>query len=146
MKTIQLTRGYFALVDDEDFDRLCQWSWHANVGTYQVRAARMSMRQMVYMHHEILRIVGLGLEIDHTDGNPLNNQKYNLNVVTHQQNMLNTKRHKERKGYCWNMRVSMYSCYLDMPGMKRKYLGYTKTEEEAIIRVREARDACLRHN
>lgn len=142
MKHIRLTRGYSALVDDEDFDRLCQWNWHANVGV-QVRAARMSLRKMIYMHHEVLNIVGQGLEVDHGDGDPLNNQKSNLSIVTHQQNMLNTDRHKQRKGYCWNTRAGLYSCYLDMPYQRRKYLGYAKTEEEAIARVREARNAHL---
>ncbi len=29
MKTISLTRGLVAIVDDEDFEFLSQWKWHA---------------------------------------------------------------------------------------------------------------------
>lgn len=32
MKQIPLTQGQFALVDDEDYDWLMQWKWHAFQG------------------------------------------------------------------------------------------------------------------
>jgi hypothetical protein len=31
MKIIRLTNGYFALVDDEDFERVNQFKWHSAV-------------------------------------------------------------------------------------------------------------------
>jgi hypothetical protein len=31
MKTVQLTKGYVALVSDEDFERVNQFKWCANV-------------------------------------------------------------------------------------------------------------------
>ena len=30
MNKIPLTQGKFAIVDDEDYDHLMQWSWHIN--------------------------------------------------------------------------------------------------------------------
>jgi len=143
MKLITLTRGYQAQVSDEDYERINSMEWFACVGA-QIRAARMTQRQMVYMSHEVLEIMPWNLNgkvIDHWDRNPLNNQKNNLRLVTQMVNMQNTARSENRKGYCYNFNSKSYCCYLDRPGRKRIYLGYAKTEAEAIARVAEARDA-----
>lgn len=145
MKTIKLTKGYEALVSDEDYERINSMNWFACVGS-KVRAARMSKRKMIYMQHEVLKVVSseikaIGFEVDHKDGNTLNNQRDNLRLITHTENMQNTKRHIERVGFCFNRRANLWSVYLDRPNRARKYLGYTKTKEEAIIRIAEARDA-----
>lgn len=139
MACIQLTKGYVAIVDDEDFERINAHSWYAVVGS-QVRAARTVHRKMRYMHYEVLRLDPVaGIEIDHDDRDPLNYRKANLKVVTHTQNMQNTLKHKERVGVCFNRRAALWSCYLDEPNKKRKYLGYTKTREEGLIRVEAVR-------
>jgi hypothetical protein len=142
MPEIVLTRGHLATVDESDFKRINRFNWFACVSKWQIRAARMQMRQMVYMQHQVLDIMPWeldGKEIDHRDRNPLNNCRYNLLVTDHTGNMRNTLRHLERKGYCFNRRANLWSVYLDMPGETRRYLGYTKTEEEAVLRVQEAR-------
>lgn len=144
MKEITLTRGFIALVDDEDFERINKFNWFSTVNGTYVRASRMQMRKMIYMHHQVLGIMPWeldGREIDHDDRNPLNNQRHNLILTDHTGNMRNTLRHMNRKGYCFNYRANLWSVYLDMPGRNRKYLGYTKTEEEAIQRITEARRA-----
>lgn len=139
MPWIKLTQGYATLVDDEDYEMLSRVNWFANVGL-QVRAVRMVNRQMIYMHRQITG-AEVGQEVDHIDRNPLNNTRRNLRIVTHEENMQNTLRSLNKKGYCWNARARLYSVYLDRPGKSRKYLGYAKTEEEAIARLTEARDA-----
>jgi hypothetical protein len=58
--------------------------------------------------------------------------------------MRNTNRHKHRVGYCYNKRARLWSVYLDEPGQKRRYLGYTKTIEEAQERVDKERGYCTR--
>lgn len=40
VKTIQLTKGYEALVDDEDYDWLSQWKWTARPSRSTVYAYR----------------------------------------------------------------------------------------------------------
>ena len=144
MKTIRLTRGYRAIVDVKDFKRLSKRKWQANVGRFQIRAVRSEKRKLVFMHHIVLQITTkelkkLGLEVDHINRNSLDNRRRNLRLVTHWDNMLNSKRHLERVGYCYNKRAKLWCVYLDRPKKKRVYLGYCKTKGQAQKRIKEAR-------
>lgn len=97
MKEIKLTQGRVTLVDDEDYEYLNQFKWcaHKTPNTfYAVRNAYINGKQVtVRMHAEILGISGG----DHADGDGLNNQRCNLRICTHQQNMWNRQIHKITK-------------------------------------------------
>lgn len=94
MKEIPLTQGKIALVDDEDFERLSQWKWHARKTTQGMYAARTEGNQKIFMHNELI-FVDAGKEVDHKDGDGLNNQKGNLRPATHVQNTWNSKRRSD---------------------------------------------------
>ena len=76
-----------------------------------------------------------GLEIDHIDHNGMNNQKSNLRVVTHQENMKNCS----RKAYAsskvpyvsWHKRDKRWQIIKTING-KQKHLGNYRTEQEAM--------------
>lgn len=89
MKKIPLTKGYEALVDDDDYDFLMRYKWYASVGSStgtRVYARSRIKGKMVYMHKFIMNYP-IGKVIDHIDNNPLNNQKSNLEAVTPLENM-----------------------------------------------------------
>lgn len=88
MKKIPLTKGQFTLVDDEDYSYLNQWKWFCEFHMYAVRDYRGKRMKM----HRVIMDAPQGLEIDHIDGNGLNNQKQNLRIVTHAQNQKNMKK------------------------------------------------------
>jgi hypothetical protein len=95
MKEIQLTQGKVALVDDDLFEYLNQWKWCANNKNgkfYVVRNITVSKNKQnsIFMHRFIMK-PDKGMVIDHLDGNPLNNQKNNLRICTHAENMRNSK-------------------------------------------------------
>lgn len=99
MKEIPLTRGYVAMVDDEDYDWLMQWKWCAQrLPNGHVRAMRgikpQGVHKVLYMHREIMK-TPTGMEVDHIDHNGLNNQKSNLRNCSHRDNLHN---HKVRNG------------------------------------------------
>lgn len=84
--------------------------------------------------HRIISYTYLGLDlkntkqqVDHIDGNKLNNSIDNLRVVNHQQNHFNRT---TAKGYCWNKRNNKWKSYINLNG-KTIYLGYYDTESKA---------------
>jgi len=103
MRRLPLTKGKFALVDDEDYDRVSRHKWHAILDRGRWYAARMmrimpGKRIRQTMHRFILymptRIV------DHKDLNGLNNQKSNLRLCTYLENSRNrTKTNANSSGY-----------------------------------------------
>ena len=103
MKEIPLTKGLFALVDDEDFDRLNQWNWRAKKSRKTFYADRHFEKdgRRTYVHmHRLIVDAPLELEVDHKDGNGLNNQRYNLRICTQKQNRRNISVQKNnRLGY-----------------------------------------------
>jgi hypothetical protein len=93
MKIIKLTQGKEVFVDDEDFEGLSKYKWYAqkSKATYYVR--RSFINEQGYqinpsMHREITRCPD-EMQVDHIDGNGLNNCKSNLRIVTPRQNSQN---------------------------------------------------------
>lgn len=90
MKTIQLTQGKVAIIDDEDYEKVCTKKWYAHkrTGKYYAESGGINGRYMLHIF-----VMGLenGVLLDHKDGDSLNNQKENLRVCTRQQNSYNKK-------------------------------------------------------
>jgi hypothetical protein len=132
MALIKLTKGFETLIDDNDYERLNVFKWHAS-GVYHRPARRLrdNTRRMVLIYHQILDVWPWeleGKEIDHINRNPLDNRKENLRLVSHADNMRNSKRSIDRKGICFDRTQSKWKAYLDQP---RINIGTFETENEA---------------
>ena len=144
MREIRLTQGQVAIVDDEDYEFLSKFKWHAVKHSkdrtfYAVRNSKpdaAGKRRLVYMHRFILGIT-IGVEVDHEDRNGLDNRRSNLRVMeAHGENMRNSAKQAKRatssrfKGVSWNHRKRKWAAYVTL-NRKRKFLGYFLEEEEA---------------
>ena len=109
MKEIPLTKGYAALVDDSDFERLSRHKWTALVTGQNIKRIYVYRRTgwdnanrrwtgTILMHRTILD-VPTGMDVDHIDGNTLNNQRSNLRIATRSQNLANNRRKIGISGY-----------------------------------------------
>ena len=83
----------FALVDDEDYERINKYKWTPTNCNHKIYVQRKIYIKgftdlTLLMHREIMRYVG-GKEIDHINGNTLDNRKENLRRCTHSQNSMN---------------------------------------------------------
>ncbi len=96
MKKIQLTKGYEAIVDDDDFDRLNQFYWHAAMlksGPKATRGRKLSDGPgppKIYMHRVIVNAPP-DLMVDHINHDTLDNRKDNLRICTNSENLRNRK-------------------------------------------------------
>ncbi len=96
MKEVPLTKGYTALVDDEDFERVSDFKWcaseHAGL-VYAVRFIKVGKRKKTMKLHRF--ILGFPLEwIDHVNGNGLDNTRANLRLCSRSENAHNTVRRR----------------------------------------------------
>ena len=76
------------------------------------------------------------LQVDHIDGNGLNNQKVNMRECSTQENSFNQKRRKNTtskfKGVSWYKRRSVWEAYIHIDYSKKK-IGYFDSELDAAI-------------
>jgi len=141
-KIIPLTQGKVAIVDDEDYEYLNQFKWYARKHRNTFYAARNIYRngkQTVLSMHTAVMGRKKGLEIDHINGNGLDNRRSNLRFVTHRQNLQNRHTAKTSKypGVNWSKIAHKWRAYIEING-KQIHLGYFNNEYEAYLAYQKA--------
>jgi hypothetical protein len=140
MREVPLTQGQVAIIDDEDYERVMQHKWCAlfNDGIwYAVRAIRVGNKKSLQQMHRFILEVQRGdrREVDHKDHNGLNNQKENLRVCTHAQNMQNCRMFHGRskyRGVMWYKITGRWLSSIRIQG-KSVFQGYFTTQEQAAM-------------
>ena len=80
MRTIELTQGQVALVDDRDYDELSRFKWYAlrdHGGTFyaQRHAPRVDGKQRTILMHRVILDVQPGQDVDHANHDTLDNRR-----------------------------------------------------------------------
>lgn len=142
MKSIELSQGRFAQVDDCDFELFNRFSWFLSVPgrspnlAYAVRKIRLPSGgySKVLLHREIMGNP-IGQEVDHIDHDGLNNQRTNLRLASPSQNQANSRHHADAyhsryKGVTKHKKTGLWqvSCQKDK---KRHYLCGFADEDTA---------------
>ena len=138
MQAIELTHGKVALVDDDMFSVLSQWSWYAikeaNGAWYAQRSGPFPFRKTIKMHRVIMGVTDPKVEVDHRNGDGLFNVRENLRVCTKAQNQHNSRMRKDNtsgfKGVSWHKRVGMHTARIRVDN-KQIHLGYFTDPIEA---------------
>lgn len=134
MKEIELTQGKFAMVDDEDYEKLSNHEWCAALVRHVWYAHRRIGRTTISMHRVVMGLGNEEVQVDHIDGNGLNNQKSNLRICNYSENNWNSRKRLDNtsgfKGVNWHIRLKKWCARIQVNG-KRKNLGYFDTAEEA---------------
>lgn len=97
MKQIPLTKGFIALVDDSDYERLAHLAWHVCLSRGRAYAVGNLPCGFQRMHRFILDPIPPGSEVDHFRHYPLSekivdNRRDNLRLVTNSQNLANKRK------------------------------------------------------
>jgi len=138
-RRIPLTQGKFAIVDLDDYDRLCEHKWFAAKGNstfYAARsiAPRKGKARRLLMHREILKVPE-GMLVDHINRDGLDNRKANLRPATDAQNAYNRKKRSgsnrsRYKGLRWDRRCQKWRAEI-CADRTRMGLGLFENEIEA---------------
>lgn len=144
-KQIPLTQGKFALVDDEDFDDLAPHKWFYGCDGYAARNSTGTWpRRHTIMMHRVITDAPKGLQVDHINGNKIDNRRRNLRIVTSAQNRYNSNASKgvvgrtsRYKGVSWNPNSRKWSARICENG-KDVNLLFTESEVEAALAYNKA--------
>lgn len=140
MKRIKLTQGYEALVDDSDYELVNQYKWYPHHNGNRVYARAWINGKFILMHRFLLGIKDQPeIKIDHIDGNGANNQKCNLRVATHAENLRNSRKGclyggrpitSKYKGVTWDKQTGRWRAQVTF-NCKTIHLGLYDIEENA---------------
>lgn len=125
-------------IDAEDYDKTKEKVWRISQKKqkYYVISGSYKKNTMIYLHEFILGNRIPGTEIDHLDGNSLNNRKSNLRQVSRQDNIDNQRATRIDnqigiRGIAYNKRNKRYKVDFNYHGV-RYYTTDWKTLEEAV--------------
>jgi len=147
MKSIPLTQGYETIVDNIDYDFLSQWKWSTRIGgwnknrVFAARTRQLNKKQRVICMSRLIMSAPEDKQVDHINGNPLDNRRKNLRLVTASQNAMNSRPWKNKesryKGVYRNTRKTRWYSQITVNG-KRHWLGSFEKEEAAARAYKEA--------
>jgi hypothetical protein len=140
MKIIGLTQGQYSLVDDEDFEKVKKYTWHATRKAKKIWYAKTSLRReenksrkSLLMHRLILDALP-GVEVDHRNGGGLDNRRSNIRLCTRSENQCNRGAVRgsfsKFKGVHFKKREKRWYAIIRIKG-KQCFIGTFKEEEEA---------------
>jgi hypothetical protein len=150
MKLIELTKGYFAEIDDQDFEEISKYKWHvvfkrkdgkpyAQTSIHVSGSGKNRIKYNLVMHRIILKTKS---HIDHKNGDTLDNTKNNLRECNNSQNHMNIPKMKHKtssryKGVSWKKSENKWRATIRVNG-KQIELGRFDTEEKAAEAYNQA--------
>ena len=91
---IKLSMGYFAIIDEDDFELASKHTWYASVrrkADGSIRTVYAVTRGSKLRLHRLIMNASKGFEVDHIDGDGLNCSKSNMRLATTSENQRNQR-------------------------------------------------------
>jgi hypothetical protein len=132
MALIKLTQGKYAIIDDEDFERVSKlkWNYSKKIGYAESRLENGHLRM-----HRFIMNAKPGEETDHINFDGLDNRKSNLRLCTHTENMYHRRKHIDNtsgyKGVSWDKVNKKWHASIQKDG-KKMHLGRFLDIQDAI--------------
>jgi len=141
MIKIELTQGQYALIDDDDLEKVGS-GWYAmfveSVGSYY--AMRHKGKGLETMAKAVMAPVPRGLCVDHINHDTLDNRRQNLRIATRAQNQHNKRINKNNtsgyKGVSWSARLNKWQAGIRFKN-KNIHIGYYYDPEFAARKYDE---------
>jgi hypothetical protein len=139
MIEVPLTKGYVALVDDEDYEYLCKSNWYVVVRGPTSRGKTIYARcRKVWMHRFILEcMLGRSLNkdehVDHINRDGLDNRRINLRLATPSDNRTNRDYPVGVSGYRGVYRQGhKWAVILSINGKDTRFGAFATPKEAAL--------------
>lgn len=134
MNKILLPHGKYAYVSDRDYEWLNQYRWCINSQNFVMRIVN---KKTITMHRLIMN-PPRNMQVDHINGDRLDNRRENLRICTQSQNCTNRASVKSKSGYKgvskhWNKWRAVIKV-----NQKKIHLGLFDTKEEAALAYNKA--------
>ncbi len=150
---VPLTKGYEAIIDAADVPLLGGVNWYAWASNradgsvravYAVRAIQVGNAQRLIHLHRVIMETPEGLEVDHIDGNGLNNQRSNLRNATRSQNLRNqgakSTNTSGRKGVSLDRQTGKWRARIWLEGKNRNLGSFNCPTAAALAYARASRE------
>lgn len=132
MRTIPLTSGAIALVDDVDAELVLAHRWYFDGKYAAANVVVDGRRTKVRMHRLLLSPPG-GVSIDHANRDKLDNRRANLRLCTTSQNLANSGRRSGNgsgyKGVSWHREAKKWQAHIQKG--RQFHLGLFESAETA---------------
>lgn len=133
---LAMPRGVVAYVDEADIPVLVRHRWYRNANGYAYTLVKRGRREVGVLMHRLILRAPTGVQVDHRDGNRLNNTRANLRLCNQSENSSNA-----RKAAARSSRFKGVTCRRDRKGWRaeimargqRRRLGVFHTEEAAAL-------------
>lgn len=146
MREIPLSRGMVAIVDDDDYEMLSAFNWFvkpcgksSEQTWYAWRHVSVGGKSTTGQLHRMIMLPDPGQEVDHRNGDGLDNRKDNLRICRHRDNLRNQKKMRAGtspyKGVYWNRARSKWQSQIggrEIPAGKN-YLGLFADAVDAAL-------------
>jgi hypothetical protein len=150
LATITLFKGgepyAMALIDAEDAERVGPFTWCLAGNGYvhaHVPGTGRKNRRFIYIHRLILNAPD-GSNVDHRDGNRLDNRKANLRLATVGENGRNRPAPRSSssgyKGVSWRANGNRWEAYIQHEGKQRSIGRFANVEDAARAYDDKARE------
>ena len=136
-KIIPLSRGLETIVDENMFEELSKHKWHIHDSRGKLYAYGYirHLRRHVKMHRMIINAPS-DKDVDHINGDTLDNRKSNLRLCNQSQNQANRKMNKNNKsgyrGVHWDEQGRRWKAQIKVNG-KKIGLGLFYDKNEAAL-------------
>jgi hypothetical protein len=141
MAEIPLSKGKVAIVDDDMYDYLSQWKWFYHKNGYALRSYRKDGNYKKERMHRAVINAPAGYDVDHINGNKLDNRKSNLRTATRSQNNYNKSAQSNStsgfKGVSWSKQKNKWRARIHVD-KKEINLGFFEYKVDAVFAYNEA--------
>lgn len=136
-KELPLSRGEVCLVDADDYEYLSSRKWYTGKNGYAagVRKSEDGGNGHTILMHRLIAKADSNQQVDHINGNRLDNRKSNLRIATLQQNNFNRPAQNPKsgfKGVYFDKPRGNYKPYISV-NQKRTTLGVFASAKDAAL-------------